>query len=130
MSVGKKDEVAVETVRVYDDDGSASEEDRRLLQLGIRRELRKEFSNFSTISFAIGIMGYANTSSSFVLLCSIWFCRITATIASTLNTPLVLGGRAVTIWSWFLGSFGCVAIATSVAGQRPQEWPSPQDINR
>ena len=60
MSVGKKDEVAVETVRVCDDDGSASEEDRRLLQLGIRRELRKEFSNFSTISFAIGIMGYVS----------------------------------------------------------------------
>ncbi|KAL5498787.1 TPO5_1 [Sanghuangporus vaninii] len=96
MAEGKKNEVAVETVRI-DDDFSSSEEDRRLLQLGIRRELRKEFSNFSTISFAIGIMG------------------ITATIASTLNTPLVLGGRAVAIWSWFLGSFGCVAIAVSVA---------------
>lgn len=33
------------------------EEDERLHQLGIRRELRKEFTNFSTISFALGILG-------------------------------------------------------------------------
>ena len=33
------------------------EEDERLIQLGIRRELRKEFTNFSTISFALGILG-------------------------------------------------------------------------
>lgn len=33
------------------------EEDERLRELGIRRELRKEFTSFSTISFALGILG-------------------------------------------------------------------------
>lgn len=33
------------------------QEDERLRQLGIRRELRKEFTNFSTLSFAIGVLG-------------------------------------------------------------------------
>ena len=36
---------------------SIEQEDERLQQLGIRRELRKEFTNFSTISFALGILG-------------------------------------------------------------------------
>lgn len=39
---------------------SIEEEDERLIQLGIRRELRKEFTNFSTISFALGILGYVH----------------------------------------------------------------------
>ncbi|KDQ58795.1 hypothetical protein JAAARDRAFT_193315 [Jaapia argillacea MUCL 33604] len=73
------------------------EEDERLRQLGIRRELRKEFTNFTTLSFALGILG-----------CS-------ASIASTFNTPLLLGGPATAIWAWFLGCFGCLAIAASVA---------------
>ncbi|KAH8116136.1 amino acid permease-domain-containing protein [Phellopilus nigrolimitatus] len=73
------------------------EEDVRLRQLGIRRELRKEFTNFSTLSFAIGIMGMA------------------ATVAATFNTPILLGGRAVAIWTWLLGLVGCLAIAVSVA---------------
>ncbi|KAL5476691.1 TPO5_3 [Sanghuangporus weigelae] len=76
---------------------SIEEEDAKLQQLGIRRELRREFTNFSTISFALGILG-----------CS-------ASIASTLNTPLLLGGPATAVWAWFLGSFGCIAIALSVA---------------
>ena len=45
-------------------------------------------------------------------------CRVAATIASTINTPILLGGRAVAIWAWFLGSFGCIAIAVSVAGNK------------
>ncbi|KAH8116138.1 amino acid/polyamine transporter I [Phellopilus nigrolimitatus] len=73
------------------------EEDAKLKQLGIRRELRKEFTNFSTLSFALGVLGCA------------------ASIASTINTPLLLGGPATAVWAWFLGSFGCLAIATSVA---------------
>ena len=36
---------------------TVEQEDERLKQLGIRRELRKEFTNFSTISFALGILG-------------------------------------------------------------------------
>ncbi|KAI5120887.1 hypothetical protein M0805_002987 [Coniferiporia weirii] len=72
-------------------------EDERLQQLGVHRELRREFSTFSAVSFAIGAMG------------------ITATIASTFNTPILSGGRAAAVWSWLLGCFGCLAIAASVA---------------
>lgn len=32
-------------------------EDNKLRQLGIRRELRREFTNFSTLSFALGVIG-------------------------------------------------------------------------
>ncbi|TFK49035.1 APC amino acid permease [Heliocybe sulcata] len=73
------------------------EEDERLRHLGVRRELRREFTRFSTLSFALGILG-----------CS-------ASIASTFNSPLLLGGPATAVWAWFLGSFGCLAIAASVA---------------
>lgn len=37
---------------------SIEEEDERLIQLGIRRELRREFTNLSTLSFALGVLGY------------------------------------------------------------------------
>ncbi|KIJ23281.1 hypothetical protein M422DRAFT_74895 [Sphaerobolus stellatus SS14] len=87
----EKGNAQVNVTGVYDN------EDRVLEQLGIHRELRREFSKFSTISFALGIMGTA------------------ATIASTANTPLLLGGPAVLIWAWLLGAVGCVAIASSVA---------------
>lgn len=36
---------------------SIEHEDERLRQLGVRRELRKEFTSFSTLSFALGILG-------------------------------------------------------------------------
>lgn len=35
----------------------AESEDDKLRKLGIRRELRREFSNFSTLSFALGVIG-------------------------------------------------------------------------
>jgi len=49
------------------------------------------------MSFAMGIFGCA------------------ASIASTVNTPLLLGGPAATIWAWLLGAVGCLALASSVA---------------
>jgi len=78
-------------------DTHSVDDDQALRRLGIKRELRKEFTNFSTLSFALGILGCA------------------ASIASTLNTPLLLGGPASVIWAWLVGSFGCLAIAASVA---------------
>ena len=35
----------------------AGTEDDKLRQLGIQRELRREFTNFSTLSFALGVIG-------------------------------------------------------------------------
>lgn len=53
-SVEKKEIQVIETALV-----SVEEDDNRLQQLGIKRELRKEFTNFTTLSFAIGVLGYA-----------------------------------------------------------------------
>ncbi|KZT40899.1 amino acid transporter [Sistotremastrum suecicum HHB10207 ss-3] len=72
-------------------------DDKRLETLGIHRELQKEFTNFSTTSFAFGIMGCA------------------ATIASTFNNPILLGGPTTAVWAWLLGSVGCLCIAASVS---------------
>lgn len=36
---------------------SALDEDEQLYRLGVKRELRREFKNFSAISFAVGILG-------------------------------------------------------------------------
>lgn len=53
MSLKQQHTVLVRVGEVFED-----EEDVRLRQLGVKRELRKEFTNFSSLSFAIGIMGY------------------------------------------------------------------------
>ena len=36
---------------------SLDDEDEQLYRLGVKRELRREFKNFSAISFAVGILG-------------------------------------------------------------------------
>lgn len=101
------------------------DEDERLYRLGVKRELKREFRNFSAISFAVGVLGYERIYQEYrrqiYVLTTFVGCRIAATISSTFNTPILLGGRAVAVWSWFLGSFGCCAIAASVAGTRVVE---------
>lgn len=80
-----------------DGDNDSSESDNILKQLGLQRQLERKFSKFTTISFAMGIMGTA------------------ASITSTVNTPLLLGGPAATVWAWLLGAVGCLAISCSVS---------------
>jgi hypothetical protein len=63
-------------------------DDNVLERLGYKRELGREFTSMSTLSFALSILGCV------------------ATIASTVNTPLLSGGPATVIWAWFLGSWG------------------------
>ncbi|KAF8336463.1 amino acid/polyamine transporter I [Cantharellus anzutake] len=84
-------EVDFEVTQVLDTDDAA------LTRLGISRELRRELTSWSTLSIAFSIFGCV------------------ATIASTVNTPILLGGPASAIWTWFLGFWGCLAIAVSVA---------------
>ena len=60
MSLKQQHTVLVRVGEVFED-----EEDVRLRQLGVKRELRKEFTNFSSLSFAIGIMGYVFLQSIF-----------------------------------------------------------------
>ena len=75
-------DVDVELRNISDSDDDA------LARLGVRRELKREFTSWSTFSFAFSVLGCV------------------ATIASTFNTPVLLGGPASAVWSWFLGFWG------------------------
>lgn len=83
------------TTSAHSDSGKASlpgisvdNDDRQLEAIGVHRELSREFTSWSTISFALSILGCV------------------ASIASTFNTPLLYGGPAAAVWSWFMGSWG------------------------
>ena len=62
--IGKPQVGKVETVTTL---FSVEDEDSKLRQLGIHRELKKEFTNFTTLSFAIGILGYGSNLHSGVI---------------------------------------------------------------
>jgi amino acid transporter len=73
------------------------DDDKRLEALGYQPSFKREFSNLATISFAFSIMG----------LCS--------SIATTFNTPLLLGGPASVTWCWILGACMCFTLGASIA---------------
>lgn len=84
----------------YADDRSVSsvlDDDRMLEEIGYKPSFKREFSNLATISFAFSIMG----------LCS--------SIATTFNTPLLLGGPASVTWCWILGACMCFTLGASIA---------------
>ncbi|EGO23655.1 hypothetical protein SERLADRAFT_438965 [Serpula lacrymans var. lacrymans S7.9] len=72
-------------------------DDDALKALGYAPSFTREFSNLATISFAFSIMG----------VCS--------SVASTFNTPLLLGGPASVTWCWLLGGSNCVLLEGSIA---------------
>lgn len=76
---------------------STDDDDRELVALGYKPSFRREFSNLATISFAFSIMG----------VCS--------SIATTFNTPLLLGGPASVVWCWILGAAMCFTLGSSIA---------------
>ncbi|KAF8951281.1 APC amino acid permease [Flammula alnicola] len=78
-------------------DTSVDEDDRELLALGYKPSFKREFTNLATISFAFSIMG----------LCS--------SIATTFNTPLLLGGPSSVVWCWILGACMCFTLGSSIA---------------
>ncbi|KAI9455295.1 APC amino acid permease [Russula earlei] len=78
----------------YEDD---SDDDKKLESLGYIPSFKREFSNLATISFAFSIMG----------LCS--------SVATTFNTPLLLGGPASATWCWILGATMCFTLGSSIA---------------
>ncbi|KAI9454223.1 APC amino acid permease [Lactarius psammicola] len=73
------------------------EDDKKLEALGYVPSFKREFSNLATISFAFSIMG----------LCS--------SIATTFNTPLLLGGPSSVTWCWILGATMCFTLGASIA---------------
>ncbi|QSS63540.1 hypothetical protein I7I51_00598, partial [Histoplasma capsulatum] len=61
------------------------------------QELRREFSKWSTVSYAISILG------------------VLGSVPATFGPPLAAGGPATAVWCWFIGSFMAMCIASSVA---------------
>ncbi|KAH9008601.1 APC amino acid permease [Lactarius deliciosus] len=73
------------------------EDDKKLEAMGYVPSFKREFSNLATISFAFSIMG----------LCS--------SVATTFNTPLLLGGPSSVTWCWILGATMCFTLGASIA---------------
>ncbi|PLB53066.1 amino acid permease, partial [Aspergillus steynii IBT 23096] len=75
-----------------------SDDDERLLaRIGYKQELQREFSKWSTISYAISILG------------------ILGSVPATLGAPLAAGGPATAVWCWAVGSCMALCIGSSVA---------------
>ncbi|EPQ29553.1 uncharacterized protein PFL1_02772 [Pseudozyma flocculosa PF-1] len=74
-----------------DDDAMLAE------RMGHKSEFAREFKSFSTISYAFAIMG------------------LVSSVATTWNSPFVLGGPASTVWTWFIGSCFNMCLGLSIA---------------
>ncbi|KAK5769350.1 polyamine transporter tpo5 [Elasticomyces elasticus] len=72
-------------------------DDERLAQMGYNQEFKREFTRLSTLSYAISIMG------------------VLGSVPASYAPPLLSGGPATAIWTWFIGSFLSMTIALSVA---------------
>ncbi|KAL4950025.1 amino acid/polyamine transporter I [Aspergillus filifer] len=76
---------------IHDDD------ELLLARIGYKQELRREFSKWSTISYAISILG------------------VLGSVPATFGAPLAAGGPATAVWCWFFGSIMAFCIGSSVA---------------
>lgn len=75
---------------------------------GLRRagqELRREFTRWSTVSYAISILG------------------VLGSVPATFNIPVASGGPATAVWCWFFGS--CMAMCIAASGSFPPSLSSP-----
>ncbi|KAJ5552129.1 hypothetical protein N7494_001507 [Penicillium frequentans] len=68
-----------------------------LARIGYKQELRREFSKWSTISYAISILG------------------VLGSVPATFGSPLSVGGPATAVWCWLIGSCMAMCIGSSVA---------------
>ncbi|KAF2402329.1 amino acid transporter [Trichodelitschia bisporula] len=75
----------------------ADEDERLLARIGYRQELKREFTKWSTVSYAISILG------------------VLGSVPATFAVPIASGGPATAVWAWFIGSVMAMCIASSVA---------------
>ncbi|OQD75918.1 hypothetical protein PENDEC_c005G02857 [Penicillium decumbens] len=68
-----------------------------LARIGYKQELRREFSKWSTVSYAISILG------------------VLGSVPATFGSPLSVGGPATAVWCWLIGSCMAMCIGSSVA---------------
>ncbi|KAG9315600.1 amino acid permease [Chiua virens] len=73
------------------------QDDDAIRALGYVPSFQRDFSTLATIGFAFGGFG------------------VSASIAITFNTPMLLGGPASVTWCWLLGGINCLALASCVA---------------
>ncbi|CAG8243023.1 unnamed protein product [Penicillium nalgiovense] len=76
---------------IHDDD------ELLLARIGYKQELRREFSKWSTVSYAISILG------------------VLGSVPATFGAPLSAGGPATAVWCWLIGSCMAMCIGSSVA---------------
>ncbi|KAI9676819.1 MAG: hypothetical protein M1817_006658 [Caeruleum heppii] len=73
------------------------DDERMLARIGYKQELRREFTKWSTVSYAISILG------------------VLGSVPATFNSPIGAGGPATAVWCWLIGSCMAMCIASSVA---------------
>ncbi|KAF4535691.1 Amino acid/polyamine transporter I [Lasiodiplodia theobromae] len=74
-----------------------NDDERLLARIGYNQELRREFNKWSTVSYAISILG------------------VLGSVPATFGSPIAAGGPATAVWAWFIGSVMAMCIASSVA---------------
>ncbi|KAI5776896.1 amino acid permease [Geopyxis carbonaria] len=72
-------------------------DERLLTRIGYKQELKREFTKWSTVSYAISILG------------------VLGSVPATFNVPIASGGPATAVWCWFFGSVMAMCIASSVS---------------
>jgi hypothetical protein len=70
-------------------------DERELAQMGYKQELRREFNKWSTVSYAISILG------------------VLGSVPATFGIPIQSGGPATAVWTWLIGSVMAECIALS-----------------
>ncbi|KAN0064838.1 polyamine transporter tpo5 [Thecaphora frezii] len=92
------DGVPTDGARVSHQPAPMTDDDAMLAErMGHKSEFAREFKSFSTISYAFAIMG------------------LVSSVATTFNSPFVLGGPASTVWTWFMGSCFNMCLGLSIA---------------
>ncbi|KAH7383126.1 amino acid/polyamine transporter I [Cadophora sp. MPI-SDFR-AT-0126] len=77
---------------------TVEDDDERLLnQIGYTQDLSRHFTKWSTLSYAISVLG------------------VLGSVPATFGSPLSLGGPASSVWAWFIGSVMAWTISSSVA---------------
>ncbi|KAF2743922.1 amino acid transporter [Sporormia fimetaria CBS 119925] len=74
-----------------------NDDDRLLVRIGYTPVLHRHFSRWSTVSYAISILG------------------VLGSVPATFGAPMGSGGPATAVWAWFIGSIMAYCIASSVA---------------
>lgn len=93
------------------------DDDRILEQIGYVPSFKREFSNLATVCRPLDITAEQALITAVGLQISFAFSimGLCSSIATTFNTPLLLGGPASVTWCWILGACMCFTLGASIA---------------